>query len=573
MRIVKNVVLGLGALLFAATAFGQGITTGTVAGTVADPSAAVIVGAQLQLESSSSGLALQGKSIADGTFKFFDVPIGVYKVVINDSGFSSQTVKNVLVQAGATTNLGIVTLHVGTAEQVEVNGAAAALLETTDSQVTTTFSSETLQSIPLNNGFDTVAEVVPGVVSTGGRTYGDNFSNNSGDNFSVNGQSGRYNNFEIDGQDNNDNSIGGPASFFGSQDAIEEIQVITNDYSAQYGRNAGAVVNYITKSGANTFHGSAFEFYQGQFLSSFADYEKSSQFGFCPPGVSPTTGCEEPALPRFVENRYGGTLGGAIIKNKLFFFGSTYWDPVRTGQTPSQSSPLLTPDPTGLKQLQAAFPGNPGVAALIAFGPYAVSQGNPKSIASSVTTEQVTGPGGQTANIEVSSVERNIISISNDQEELGRLDWQPDSKDHMFLRYFYQPELFTGVAGTSGTASGDFVNVPSTTNSVGADWIHTFSPRVVDQLRYSFADSKVYFEGGAYPNCVATNFGACPTQVNFVGTNDDLDFGGDINFPQGRTIKVTQVQNNATVTRGSQTLLIGGEFDYQNSPNAGLFFC
>ncbi len=189
-----------------------------------------------------------------------------------------------------------------------------------------------------------------------------------------------------------------------------------------------------------------------------------------------------------------------------------------------------------------------------------------------MTTEQVTGPGGQTATVEVSSVERNIISISNDQEELGRLDWQPDSKDHMFLRYFYQPELFTGVAGTSGTASGDFVNVPSTTHSVGADWIHTFSPRVVDQLRYSFADSKVYFEGGAYPNCVATNFGACPTQVNFVGTNDDLDFGGDINFPQGRTIKVTQVQNNATVTRGSQTLLIGGEFDYQNSPNAGLFF-
>ena len=574
MRIVKNLVLGWAAFCFAMSAIGQGITTGTVQGTVADPSSAVIVGAQLQLESSSNGLALQGKSIADGTFKFFDVTIGVYKVVINASGFSPQTVNNVLVQAGATTNLGLVTLHIGTAEHVEVNGAAAALLETTDSQVTTTFSTQTLQSIPLNNGFDTVAEVVPGVVSTGGRSYGDNFSNNSGDNFSVNGQSGRYNNFEIDGQDNNDNSIGGPASFFGSQDAIEEIQVITNDYSAQYGRNAGAVVNYITKSGANTFHGSGFEFYQGQFLSSFADYEKSPQFGFCPPGVisSPSAPCSSPALPRFVENRCGGTLGGSIIKNKLFFFGSTYWDPVRTGQTPSQSSPLLTPDPTGLKQLQAAFPGNSGVAALVAFGPYAVAQGNPQPIASSVTTEKVTGPGGQTATIEVSSVQRSIISISNDQEELGRLDWQPDSKDHMFLRYFYQPELFTGVAGASGTASGDFVNVPSTTHSVGADWIHTFSPRVVDQLRYSFADSKVYFEGGAYPNCVATNFGACPTQVNFVGTNDDLDFGGDINFPQGRTIKVTQVQNNATLTRGSQTLLIGGEFDYQNSPNAGLFF-
>jgi len=572
VKIVNKLVLGWGVFILAASAMGQGITTGTVQGTVADPSSAVIVGAQLQLQSSSNGLVLQAKSIADGTFKFFDVPIWVYRIVVNAAGFSSQTVNHVLVQAGATTNLGLVTLHVGTAEQVEVNGSAAALLETTDSQVTTTFDSETLQTIPLNNGFDTVAEVVPGVVSTGGRTYGDNFSNNSGDNFSVNGQSGRYNNFEIDGQDNNDNSIGGPASFFGSQDAIQEIQVITNDYSAQYGRNAGAVVNYITKSGTNTFHGSGFEFYQGQFLSSLADYEKSPQFGFCPPGVSPTTGCSEPTLPRFVENRYGGTLGGPIIKNKLFFFGSTYWDPVRSGVTPSQSSPLLTPDPTGLKQLQAAFPGNPGVTALVGFGPYAVAQGNPQPIASSVTTELVTGPGGQTASVEVASVQRTIASISNDQEELGRLDWQPDSKDHMFLRYFYQPELFTGVAGVFGTAAGDFVNVPSTTHSVGADWIHTFSTSFVDQLRYSFADSKVYFEGGAYPNCVATNFGACPTQVNFVGTNDDLDFGGDVLFPQGRTIKVTQVQDNATLTRGPQTLLIGGEFDYSNSPNAGLFY-
>jgi Carboxypeptidase regulatory-like domain/TonB-dependent Receptor Plug Domain len=573
VKIVKKLVLGCGAFLFASSAFGQGITTGTVQGTVADPSTAVIVGAQLQLENSSSGLTLQSKSIADGTFKFFDVPIGVYKVVISSSGFSAETVNNVQVQAGATTNLGLVTLHVGTAEQVEVNGSAAALLETTDSQVTTTFDTQSVQNLPLNNGFDTVAEVIPGVVSTGGRTYGDDFSNQSGDNFSVNGQSGRYNNFEIDGQANNDPSIGGPTEFFGSQDAIAEIQVITNDYSAQYGRNAGAVVDYITKSGANTFHGSAFEFYQGQFLSSFANYEKSPQFGFCLPGVNPQTGnCNAPVLPRYDENRLGGTAGGPIFKNKLFFFGSTYWDRVRTGATPSASLPGLTPDPTGIQELQSAFPNNPGVEALAGFSPYAVKQGNPQPIASSVTTETVTGPGGKTASIEFAGVGRTIPSLSNDQEELGRLDWQPDSKDHMFLRFFYQPTIFTGVAGVYGTAAGDFVNVPSDSYSVGADWTHTFSASFVDQLRYSFQDSKVYFEGGAYPNCVATDYSACPAQVNFIGTNDDLDFGGDVLFPQGRTIKVTQVQNNATWTRGKQTMLLGGEFDYVNSPNAGLYF-
>ena len=158
------------------------------------------------------------------------------------------------------------------ATQVQVNGSAAALLETSDSQVTTTFSTEQMQNLPLNNGFDTATELIPGVVST----HGDNFSNTNGDNFSVNGQSGRYNNFELDGQSNNDNTIGGPQIFFGSQDAIAQLQVITNDYSAQYGRNAGAVVNYITKSGSNSFHGSAFEFYQGSFMSSLQNATEES---------------------------------------------------------------------------------------------------------------------------------------------------------------------------------------------------------------------------------------------------------------------------------------------------------
>ena len=574
MRIVKKLILAWTAFNMGVFALGQGITTGTVQGTVADPSGAVIPSAQIQLQSDTSGLALSSRSGGDGSFRFLLVPIGIYKLIVSAQGFSNETVENVAVQAGATTNLNHVQLRIGSAEQVVVNGSAAALLETSDSQVTTVFDTQTVQNLPLNNGFDTVAEVVPGVVSTGGRTYGDNFSNDNGDNFSVNGQNGRYNNFEIDGQSNNDNSIGGPDAFFGSQDAIQEIQVITNDYSAQYGRNAGAVVNYVTKSGTNAFHGSGFEFYQGQFLSSLANFEKSPNFGFCAPGQSPSTGCLVPFLPRYVENRWGGTLGGPILKNKLFFFGSTYWDHVRVGATPAASLPDLTPDPNGLKELQAAFPNNPGVEALTGFGPYAVAQGNPQPIASTVTTETVTGPGGNAATIEVAAVQRTIPSILNDQEELGRVDWQPTSKDHLFVRYFYQPGLSTGVGGSylGAIAAGDFVSVPSTTHSVGADWTRSFSVHFVDQLRYSFQEAKIYFQGGAYPNCVATDFGACPAEINYIGGNNDLNFGGDVLFPQGRTIKITQVQNNATWTRGSHSLVFGGEFDYQNSPNAGLFF-
>lgn len=257
-------------------ACGQGITTGTISGTVVDPSGAAIPNAQITATSSSQGLTREAKCNASGLFSLYAVPIGQYTITIAAPGFSNATVNNVQVNAGATSNLNEVKLALSaTATQVEVSGETAALLQTTDSQVTTTFSTQQIQSIPLNNGFDTVAEVIPGVTST----KGDNFSNTNGDNYSVNGQSGRYNNSEIDGQSNNDNSIGGPQIFFGNQDAIQEVQVITNDFSAQYGRNAGAVINYITKSGSNQFHGSGFEFYQGQFLSSLTNFEKSPVFG------------------------------------------------------------------------------------------------------------------------------------------------------------------------------------------------------------------------------------------------------------------------------------------------------
>ena len=562
-------------------AYGQGITTGTITGTVVDPSGAAIPNSRIVATSNSQGTQRETTSGSAGEFSFYAVPIGQYTVTILAAGFAPATVNSVQVNAGATSGLKTIRLSLASsATQVEVNGSTAALLQTSDSQVTTTFSSQTIQSVPLNNGFDTIAEVIPGVVST----HGDNFSNANGDNYSVNGQSGRYNNSELDGQSNNDNTIGGPQIFYGNQDAVQEIQVITNDFSAQYGRNAGSVIDYITKSGTNAFHGTGFESYQGQFLSSLQNQQKSSAFGYCAPGQSASSGCAVPVLPRFVENRYGGTLGGPILKEKLFFFGSTFWDRYRQGAAPTSSLPYLTPDPTGITQLGAALPGNPVVAALTSYGPYSVKQGNPQPVPASSCSgtpgpngsciEVVNGTGGAVANVEFAGIQRSIATLYNDQEHLGRLDFQPTSRDHLFARYFYQNTLLTGYgAGEPGQiANGDFVNVTGVTHTIGADWTHAFSVHWVDQLRYSFQQAKSYFQGGSYPNCTTTNDAACPAQISFLGGNNDLGFGVDAAFPQGRTVKVTQIQNNATWTHGNHTILFGGEFDYQNSPIAGLFY-
>ncbi len=593
MRVFRfqSAILALSICAFFAStlAFSQGITTGTVTGTVTDPSGAVVPGAQIELTNQATGVKQDQKSAADGSFRFFLVPIGTYKAQLTADGFAKEEVNNVEVVAGASTNLNEIKLHVasGEAQEVEVNGSAAALLETTDSQVTTTFNTESMTNLPLNNGFDTVVELIPGVVGTGS----DNFSNTNGDNYSVNGQSGRYNNFEIDGQSNNDNTINGPQVFFGNQDAIDQLQVITNDYSAQYGRNAGAVENYITKSGTNTFHGSAFDFYQGQFMSSLSNTDKNPLFGYCPAGVSPTTGCAAPFLPRYVENRAGATIGGPIFRDKLFFFYGTYWDRIRTGVTPAESLPSLTPDAAGLATLKSVFSGDPGALALLNFGPYSIAAGNPQPVpvpaelypnganqpggdvcANGVCDEPVTDASGTTAMVEEQGVTRAIASPFNDQEELARVDWQATEKDRVFVRYFYQPQFSGGVGGGNGIASGDWVTVPAVGYSIGADWTHTFTTNLVNQVRYGYQQASSPFEGGAFPNCTITNFGACPVAMNFDGGNDDLTFGGDADFPQGRIVKVTQLQDNATWTHGRQTLLFGGEFDYQNTPITGIFY-
>ena len=123
------------------------------------------------------------------------------------------------------------------------------MLETTQSQVTTTFDSQAIANLPTGGGLDQLALLIPGVAST----HGDNFSNTNGTGLSSNGQRGRSNNSELDGQSNNDNSVAGEQIFFENTDALSEIQVITNNFSAAYGRNMGSVVHYITKSAPTRF--------------------------------------------------------------------------------------------------------------------------------------------------------------------------------------------------------------------------------------------------------------------------------------------------------------------------------
>ena len=553
-------------LLLVPQLLGQGITTGSITGTVEDPQQSVISGATVTAVNNGTNAAYSATTNSVGYFEMRGLPVGNYTVTIESSGFSKTRLSSVAVNAGVPTTVGVRQLALQSAATEVTVEATAPIIQTDSVQTGETFESKKLMDLPIGNGPDLVALFTPGVVPTGDA----NFANTNGAAFSSNGQRGRDNNFQIDGQANNDSLIGGPSLFIGNQDAIEEVQILTN-YSAEYGRNTGTIVNYITKGGTNSFHGTAFEIYNGNWGDSLASQEKTPLNGFCPKGVAAgtpnqpfTDSCTTPSVPRYVDNRYGGTVGGPIVRDKLWFFAGTNIEAQRIGSSPASSGGQLTPTANGLKQLQAAFPGNAAVAALANIGPLAVKQGT-------VTFNGVHSVPVLGVPVEFGTVVRNVPSIFNDHEASGRIDYQISQNDRLFGRYLFQQQINTNVSftGAPALASGDFVDVPARVQEVAVDYARTFSPNVLDQTRFSYSRLNVGFEGGAFPNCLRSKFSSCTTSVIFT-SGTDVNLGHDGGFPQGRFVITYQVQNNASWRVGNHSFKFGGEFERQSQPNQGL---
>ena len=552
------------------TASAQGIVTGTITGTITDASGAVVPGAPVVATNTATGIKISGKTDSSGGINLKDVPLGTYTVVVTAPSFAPLKIDNLQVSSGGTSSVGTQHLSVSSSAQEISVSTAQNLLETTQAQITSTFDSTQITDLPTGGGLDRLTLLIPGVV----RTLADNFSNTNGIGFSSNGQRGRSNNFEIDGQSNNDNSVAGPQYFFRNEDSLQEFQVLTNNFGAQYGRNQGSIVNYITKSGTNAFHGTAFENYVGSWGSSLTQGQKSALLGFCAPGqiTSTTVPCSTVVVPRVTANEFGGSFGGPIFKDKLFFFGSTLFRRITNGASPSIST-TSTPTPAGLTALTTAFPNNPFVTSLIKQGPYSVKTGNPSSAgavvnktvcAVAISNDQCPA-GSVTASIPFSSIQRFLPSTSSDDEQLLRGDYQATTKDRFYLRYLYQ-NAPTHVAG--GTVStGNYYDTTDKIHSIGADFTHTFSPNWVNQLRYGFQQSTLTFGDGGYQGCNDSNLTNCPSSISI---SSYAGYGFANNIPQGRIVKATQAQDNANWSFHTHQITFGGEFDYQNSPNVFL---
>jgi len=283
---------------------------GTILGTVTDPTGAVVAGASVKVRNVDTGLERTTTSSADGSYSIPELPIGSYDVTVTQTGFQTAVTRAVRVDVASERRVDVQFKTGEVAVKVEVAGELLPQVETTSAQLGGTLTSDTIKDIPVNGrDYTKLIYLNPGVAGSP-----DQISDSPGSfgTFSMNGSRGRANNFLLDGTDMNDGFRNDPAineaGVFGDPatilpiDAVAELRVLSN-YEAEYGRNSGAVINIVTKSGTNQWHGSALEFNRTSSVGGARNYFN-------------TAGGQDP----FHNNQFGGSLGGPIVKDRTFFY-------------------------------------------------------------------------------------------------------------------------------------------------------------------------------------------------------------------------------------------------------------
>ena len=327
-------VLAMG-LCFAAPFAGAQSTGGRIRGTVMDTSGGAVPAASVTLINEATHATRDVQSGANGEYIFLEVPVGTYEINSVSKGFKKYARKGIVLNLNEVVSVDI-TLQIGAAsEVVEVTGAPP-VVDTTSTQLGAVVNERSSTQLPLNTrDVFQLLQLQPGVQSQIGNNlfYG---SDKPGV-VTVNGGRGRSNNYSVNGGDSNDLFANLPA-VQPSPDSIEEFRVITNSFDAEYGRNSGAVVNVVTKSGSNDLHGSVYEFLRNDVLNAHG-------FTFQPTPKAP-----------FKQNQFGGTLGGPIKKDKSFFFGSYEGRRIVRGIV-SQQVPVPTADDLAGNFGNGAFSG------------------------------------------------------------------------------------------------------------------------------------------------------------------------------------------------------------------------
>ena len=533
-------VLGLLAITLLCMAQSE---TGQVAGAVVDPSGAPVANASVKLRSSGTNSERTLTTTTNGDFVIANLIPGEYVLTVEDSGFATFKQK-LIVNVGAKVGVDV-KLQIGQSTTVVEVTEAAVQVNTQTQTLSTTVSQTELRELPTltRNPYALVA--LSGNASdagAGGRGVG----------FAINGQRESSTNVLLDGAANNDEFSAG----VGQQvplDSVQEFSVLTNNFTAEFGRATGGVVNVITKSGGNSFHGTAYEFNRVSALSSNS-FDNNAN-----------------AIPKsiFTRNQFGYSAGGPAVKNKLFFFSSTEWLRIRS---PAQETAVV---PTSQFLALTA----PGVQAFFANAKLKTSDAVLQTYTGSNTS--LCGKSTACASFVAANPTLPIFQKisyvanadagggipTNQYENVDRVDYNLSDRTQIYARYALQGDSQLAGSASSSPYQGYDTGQTDFDNNILVSVVHTFIPSLVSQSKANFNRLNELQPfgpaGGQVPTLFTGTTGAAlinNSSILFPGYNpatpgSSIPFGGPQNF--------VQIYQDFTWNKGKHSFRFGGSFDYQ----------
>src|SRR5499427_2817065 len=538
---LKSTLLSMAVLLWLGGSTFAQTTEGGIVGTIRDEKGANIPNATVTVSSPSTGLQRQTTSADNGIFRVTGLPTGVYQIKAEAAGFATRTTTGVEVGVDQTRSVDVV-LRVGAEKQVVEVQAEAALTQTETSKLGAIIDNRKVEDLPLNGrDFAQLARLNPGVAASGGGG-GQQGGEGGVSGYSSNGQRSTSNNFRVDGIDNND-YFGGTAAQIPSIDSIQEFEVQTNTFSAEYGRNTGSVVNLVTKSGTNAIHGSAYEFFRNDALDS-RNYFNDSQF----------------PQSELRLNQFGGTIGGPIIKDKTFFFLNYEGFRRTAGITRITNVPTL-----------AERAGN-----------FVDQNGNPITVTVNPVTAELFN---SFPNPNLNDPSGNFISAPNQTDStdqfLVKIDQHLRSSDTLSGRYsrtgidsffpFTPGQSGTNVPGYGITQSGD-------SHLVAVSYTAVLSPRTINEARFGF--NRLNLSLTTQPGPKAADFGFntgwdpnAPLSLGNIpqlafaggfvsGSSSVSNLGGAIDQPNRTAANTFEWIDNLSHTTARHSFKLGGDIRY-----------
>jgi Carboxypeptidase regulatory-like domain/TonB-dependent Receptor Plug Domain len=531
------IFIGFFGMVSPASAFGP---TGTIVGTVVDSTGAAIPGAKVSLVNENTNEIRVATSDPSGNYTFPVAAIGNYTVRVEASGFQTYVQKSIVLQVDQNITIEAKMTIGASTQVVEVNGSQPTI-DLVDATVSHVVDQQRIVDLPLN-GRDSLQlqYVMPGV------SYdNNNVAHGQGQHEGtvVNGNRPGSNYYLLDGVDMTDSYLS-TAPVFPAPDALQEFDIQTSNFTSQYGRSSGGLVNTATRSGTNSFHGGIFEFFRNTVLDSHNFFD--------PAGAD---------KPSFKLNQFGGFFGGPIIKDKTFFFGYYQGTRQRRDETNTVSTVLTQAQRPDLNGGVSYFPGaiDPLTNAPFPGGMIPANRIDPTALnfIKALMPLPNNSTGGYTFNAPVSD---NLDDLNEDQY-LARIDHNLTKKDLLFGHYFYNQDVSNGIGAD---------NIPGLPHqkyfrnqNVAIDHTHTFSSNFINTAVFGF--TRIAHHRGPTASLGWGDFGG-PATTSTTGVPSDLytsingsvNAGGDGTFVQNR--QTWQYTDYLNIVKGKHSTTIGGDF-------------